>query len=58
MIHTDLKPENVSLCLTEQEVLDIAKKGQLTTHKNYDMVADLKAVSEDVHSQQKQSQQP
>jgi len=58
VIHTDLKPENVSLCLTEQEVLDIAKKGQLTTHKNYDMVADLKAVSEDVHSQQKQSQQP
>jgi serine/threonine-protein kinase SRPK3 len=27
VIHTDLKPENVSLCLTEQEVLEIAKKG-------------------------------
>lgn len=45
MIHTDLKPENVSLCLTEKEVMDIANKGQLTTHKNYDLAADLKNVA-------------
>jgi hypothetical protein len=45
VIHTDLKPENVSLCLTEAEVLEIAKKGQLTTHKNYDVNADLKKIA-------------
>ena len=27
VIHTDLKPENVSLCLTEKEVMDIANRG-------------------------------
>jgi serine/threonine-protein kinase SRPK3 len=27
VIHTDLKPENVSLCLTEEEVIEIASKG-------------------------------
>jgi len=48
VIHTDLKPENVSLCLTEKEVLDIAKKGQLTTHKNYDLIQDLKKIASDV----------
>jgi serine/threonine-protein kinase SRPK3 len=39
VIHTDLKPENVSLSLSEKEVLDIASKGQLTTHKNFDLNA-------------------
>lgn len=29
VIHTDLKPENVNLCLTEQEVKEIETKGQL-----------------------------
>jgi len=29
-------------------VLDIAKKGQLTTHKNYDLSADLKHIAKDV----------
>lgn len=27
IIHTDLKPENVNLCLTEQEVAEIASRG-------------------------------
>jgi serine/threonine-protein kinase SRPK1 len=35
IIHTDLKPENVNLCLTEKEVNEIALKGQLTTTKMY-----------------------
>ena len=35
IIHTDLKPENVNLCLTEREVKEIAAKGQLTTTKMY-----------------------
>jgi serine/threonine protein kinase len=29
VIHTDLKPENVSLCLTEKEINEIQSKGQL-----------------------------
>jgi len=33
VIHTDLKPENVNLCLTEQEVRDITTKGQLKSTK-------------------------
>jgi serine/threonine-protein kinase SRPK3 len=27
IIHTDLKPENVNLCLTEAEVLEISERG-------------------------------
>jgi len=45
VIHTDLKPENVSLCLTDQEVLDIAANGQLTTTKNHDLHSDLKKIA-------------
>lgn len=30
MIHTDLKPENVLLCLSDEEVRDIVENGQLT----------------------------
>ena len=33
VIHTDLKPENVNLCLTEQEVQEITLKGQLKSTK-------------------------
>lgn len=29
VIHTDLKPENVSLCLTEEEIHNIQTKGHL-----------------------------
>ena len=35
IIHTDLKPENVSLCLTPQELAGIQKKGYLKTTKMY-----------------------
>jgi hypothetical protein len=30
--------------------LEIAKKGQLTTHKNYDLSADFKVIAEDVEN--------
>mmetsp|Transcript_41623 Transcript_41623/g.63536 ORF Transcript_41623/g.63536 Transcript_41623/m.63536 type:complete len:141 (-) Transcript_41623:1809-2231(-) len=33
VIHTDLKPENVSLCLTSEEVHEISTKGQLKSTK-------------------------
>ena len=45
IIHTDLKPENVNLCLTEKEVNEIAAKGQLTTTKMYHQPDDIKALS-------------
>ena len=45
IIHTDLKPENVSLCLTEEEVKEIASKGQLTTTKMFDLPDELKKIS-------------
>lgn len=31
IIHTDLKPENVIVCLTPQELDEIVKRGQLST---------------------------
>lgn len=36
IIHTDLKPENVNLCLRDDEVKQIAEKGSLTSSKMYD----------------------
>jgi serine/threonine-protein kinase SRPK3 len=36
IIHTDFKPENVVICLREDEVIEIAKTGQLTTTKMYE----------------------
>lgn len=33
MIHTDFKPENVVICLRDEEVNEIHKTGQLTTTK-------------------------
>lgn len=33
MIHTDFKPENVVICLRDEEVQEISKTGQLTTTK-------------------------
>jgi serine/threonine protein kinase len=36
IIHTDLKPENVALCLSKKELEEIMKKGRLTTTKMYD----------------------
>ena len=45
IIHTDLKPENVNLCLTDQEVKEIASRGQLTTTKMFELSDDLKKIS-------------
>lgn len=36
VIHTDLKPENVSLCLTEEELHNISTKGHLKSTKVHD----------------------
>jgi len=33
LIHTDFKPENVVICLTDEQVKEIASSGQLTTTK-------------------------
>lgn len=33
VIHTDLKPENVLLCLSEEEIKDIVENGQLTKNQ-------------------------
>ena len=35
LIHTDFKPENVVICLTDDQVKEIAKTGQLTGSKVY-----------------------
>ena len=53
VIHTDLKPENVSLSLTPQEVLEIASKGQLTTQKNFDLNTDLHRIANDNQQQER-----
>lgn len=34
IIHTDLKPENVSLCLTQAELDEIYSKGRLSSTKD------------------------
>ena len=33
VIHTDLKPENVLLCLSDEEIKDIVDNGQLTKNQ-------------------------
>ncbi|EAS00244.2 kinase domain protein (macronuclear) [Tetrahymena thermophila SB210] len=35
VIHTDLKPENVLLCLTQEEIRQIVEKGQLENSKKF-----------------------
>jgi serine/threonine-protein kinase SRPK3 len=35
IIHTDFKPENVVICLRDDEVKEIANTGQLTTTKMF-----------------------
>ena len=45
IIHTDLKPENVNMCLTDKEVNEIALKGQLTTTKMYHQPEEIKMLS-------------
>jgi serine/threonine-protein kinase SRPK3 len=41
IIHTDFKPENVVICLRDDEVEEIAKTGQLTTTKMFNNKADI-----------------
>ena len=41
IIHTDLKPENVSLCITEQELREIKENGRLKTSKEQDLPSEV-----------------
>ena len=43
LIHTDLKPENVALCLSPNELREIQAKGSLTTTKMYDQPEEIRA---------------
>lgn len=45
IIHTDLKPENVIMSLTDREIEEIAKNGRLTTTKMYDQTTELKILA-------------
>ena len=45
IIHTDFKPENVVICLREDEVLEIAKTGQLTTTKMFEHQDIIKKIN-------------
>jgi hypothetical protein len=41
MIHTDFKPENVVICLRDEEVDEINKTGQLTTKAKNEHVKNM-----------------
>lgn len=41
IIHTDFKPENVVICLRDDEVKEIAQTGQLTTTKMFNNKAEI-----------------
>ena len=43
LIHTDLKPENVAICLSPTELREIQAKGSLTTTKMYDQPEEIRA---------------
>mmetsp|Transcript_17712 Transcript_17712/g.16949 ORF Transcript_17712/g.16949 Transcript_17712/m.16949 type:complete len:102 (-) Transcript_17712:810-1115(-) len=45
IIHTDFKPENVVICLRDDEVREIAKTGQLTTTKMYGNAETIKRIN-------------
>lgn len=45
IIHTDFKPENVVICLRDDEVLEIAKTGQLTTTKMFEHQDIIKKIN-------------
>ena len=57
VIHTDLKPENVLLCLTEEEIMNIVDHGQLANkdlflqrlkyYRNHFMLGPVDPPSED-----------
>jgi serine/threonine-protein kinase SRPK3 len=44
IIHTDLKPENVSLQLTESELQEIIQNGSLSTHKTKNQPYEIKQL--------------
>ena len=41
IIHTDLKPENVSMSLSKAELQEIAKRGQISTMNKTIKTADM-----------------
>jgi serine/threonine-protein kinase SRPK3 len=45
IIHTDFKPENVVVCLRDDEIEEIAKTGQLTTTKMQSRAEFIKRVN-------------
>jgi len=45
IIHTDFKPENVVINLRDDEVIEIAKTGQLTTTKMYEHQEIIKKIN-------------
>lgn len=45
IIHTDFKPENVVISLRDDEVLEIAKTGQLTTTKMFNKGDHIKRIN-------------
>lgn len=45
IIHTDFKPENVVICLREDEVIEIAQTGQLTTTKMFEHQDIIKKIN-------------
>jgi serine/threonine protein kinase len=45
IIHTDFKPENVVISLREDEVLEIARTGQLTTTKMFNKADHIKKIN-------------
>ena len=45
IIHTDFKPENVVINLRDDEVLEIAKTGQLTSSKMFNKSEHIKRIN-------------
>jgi serine/threonine-protein kinase SRPK3 len=45
IIHTDFKPENVVICLRDDEVTEIAHTGQLTTTKMFNKSDNIKKLN-------------
>lgn len=45
IIHTDFKPENVVICLRDDEVKEIANSGQLTTSKMFNKGEHIKKIN-------------
>ena len=45
IIHTDFKPENVVICLRDDQVREIAKTGQLTTTKMFSNGETIKRIN-------------